>query len=134
MIFFDTNVLAYQFDGSLPGKQARARMLLLERFDEAVISTQVLVELHSVLTRKLGRTRDEALEVLRAIDLEVVATDRDLVVDAAATATRHELSIFDAMVVEAAARSGCSELWTEDLSNGTTLRGVRIVDPFTEAA
>ena len=59
----------------------------------------------------------------------MVATDADLVREAAATAAAHELSIFDAMIIEAAARAGY-ELWTEDLAGGSVLRGVRVVNPF----
>ena len=97
---------------------------------EAVISTQVLIELHSVLTRKLGRTRTDAARVLDALPLDVISTDAELVRVAAHTAARHELSIFDAMILEAAVRGGCDELWTEDLTHGSTLRGVRIVNPL----
>lgn len=131
-IFLDTKVLAYQFDDSFPDKQACARQVLIEHATGAVISTQVLIELHAVLTRKLGRTRDEAARVLDAIMLDVVATDADLVRAAAATAAAHELSIFDAMIIEAAVRAGCDELWTEDLADGSVLRGVRIVNPFVD--
>ncbi|MFW0792313.1 PIN domain-containing protein [Gordonia sp. CPCC 205515] len=129
-VFLDTNLLAYQFDDSLPAKQSRARELFIDCADDALISTQVLIELHSVLTRKLGRTRADAARVLNALRLEVVPTDADLVRAAAATADAHELSIFDSLILEAAARSGCDELWTEDLSDGATLRGVRIVNPL----
>ena len=130
MIFFDTNVLAYQFDDASPAKQKLARELLLAHATEVVVSTQVLIELHSVLTRKLGRTRDEALQVIRTLDVEVVSTDAGLVRDAAETAASHGLSIFDALVIEAAARARCVQLWTEDLQAGSTLRGVRVVNPF----
>lgn len=129
-VFFDTDVVAYQFDDSRPDKQARAREVFVDAAADAVISTQVLIELHSVLTRKLGRTREEAFEVLSALDLETVAADGPLVMAAAETSAVHGLTIFDAMVLEAAARAGCQELWTEDLAPGSRLRGVLIVNPF----
>lgn len=129
-IFLDTNLLAYQFDDSLPDKQSRARDVFAECATDAVISTQVLIELHSVLTRKLGRTRSDAARVLDALPLEVIPADAELVRFAAHTAALHGLSIFDAMILEAAVRGGCNELWTEDLTDGSTLRGVRIVNPL----
>lgn len=129
-VFFDTNLLAYQFDRDQPDKQQRARELFVANAPDAVISTQVLIELHAVLTRKLDRSRDDALTVLRALDLEVIGADQQLVLDAAETARAHALSIFDAMILEAAVRAGCDELWTEDLSRGARLRGVLIVNPF----
>lgn len=50
-IFLDTNVLAYLFDDHAPDKQQRAEQLVLS--DEGfVVSTQVMLELYSVLTRK----------------------------------------------------------------------------------
>ncbi|MEP9413229.1 PIN domain-containing protein [Gordonia sp. VNQ95] len=129
-VFLDTNLLAYQFDDGLPEKQSRAREVFVARAGDAVISTQVLIELHSVLTRKLGRSRADAARVLDALPLDVIAADAELVRLAAHTAARHELSIFDAMILEAAARAGCDELWTEDLTHGSTLRGVRVVNPL----
>ncbi|MBB2890760.1 PIN domain-containing protein [Flexivirga oryzae] len=129
-VFFDTNLLAYQFDDAEPTRQARARQVFLESASEAVVSTQVLLELHAVLTRKLGRSRAQARQVLDALELDVVPADASLVRRAARTADEHALSIFDAMVLEAAVLAGCSELWTEDLSHGSSLRGVRVVNPF----
>lgn len=129
-VFLDTNVLAYQFDESVAAKQARAREIFLEVAADAVISTQVLIELHAVLTRKLGRSREAAEAALGALELPVVPADGALVCTAAATATAHQMSIFDAMIVEAAARAGCDELWSEDLAAGTVLRDVRVVNPF----
>jgi predicted nucleic acid-binding protein len=36
------------------------------------------------------------------------------------------------MIVIAAAESGCDVLWTEDLTDGQTLRGVRVRNPFAD--
>ena len=53
-VFFDTNVLVYCTDTTTPGKQLRARRLVgqLAAEGEAVVSTQVLIELFYTLTRK----------------------------------------------------------------------------------
>lgn len=40
------------------------------------------------------------------------------------------LSFGDAMVVRAAAETQCDVLWTEDLNDGQSIRGVRIRNPF----
>jgi len=40
------------------------------------------------------------------------------------------MSFWDAMIVHAAAESGCAVCWTEDLQDGQVLRGVRIRNPF----
>lgn len=130
--FLDTNVIAYQYDDSVPDKQGRAREVFLEQAPDAVISTHVLIEPHAVLTKKLGHTRATAERVLGALDVDVVPTDATLVRRAASTATNHQLSIFDALIVEAASLAGCQVLDSEDLADGATVRGVRIVNPFLD--
>lgn len=132
-VFLDTNILAYQFDASEPEKQETARRLLTTAGHTFVVSTQVLLELFTVTTRKLRPplpvpAARVALE--RLSSLTVVPADADLVLRAAGTAADHGLSIWDAMILEAAVLAGCDELWTEDLASGATLRGVRVVDPF----
>ena len=44
-----------------------------------------------------------------------------------------KVGFWDAMIVLAAAESGCDVLWTEDLNDGQELRGVQIRNPFTAA-
>lgn len=129
-VFLDTNVLAYQFDNSQPAKQRKARELFLELSPVAVISTQVMIELHAVLTRKLGISKHDAEDILASLDVETVRTDRQLVLNAARTSTKHQISMWDALILEAAVTAGCTELVTEDLADGSTLRGVTIVNPF----
>lgn len=132
-VFLDTNVFAYLFDDRSPAKQARAEEILQSGHD-LVLSTQVMLELFSVLTRKFDPplSATDGQKVLGSLQrLDVVTTDAELVLRAARTVAQHQLSIWDAMVLEAACFGGCSELWTEDLANGTELRGVRIVNPFS---
>lgn len=134
-VLVDTNILAYRFDGSEPAKQSRARDVLENSEHRIFVSTQVLLELFVVLTRKLKPSVPlaEARLVLGALTRSpVVPADGALVLRAARTADEHQLSIWDAMIVEAAVVAGCSEVWTEDLATGATLRGVRIINPLVD--
>lgn len=130
-VFLDTNILAYLFDEADPHRQQRAREALATPQVDRRISTQVLIELHSVLTRRLNRSEEEAEQVLSDLDFPTVATDHLLVRRAASTASLHQLSIFDALIIEAAALASCDELWSEGFAEGTILRGVRVVNPLT---
>ena len=135
-VFLDTNVLGYLFDDRFPAKQSRAEEVLQSGHD-LVLSTQVMLELYSVLTRKFDPplTAGDAERVLAGLQrFDVVPADGALVIRAARTVAEHQLSIWDAMALEAARLGGCAELWTEDLSPGAELRGVRIVNPFDPAA
>lgn len=132
-VFLDTNVIAYLFDAGERAKQRRARELLVSGDHDFVLSTQVLLELFVVVTRKLTPPlpHDAAARAVELLsELPVVTTDASLVHRAVSTSGRHQLSLWDALVVEAAAEAGCAELWTEDLATGSTLRGVTIIDPF----
>ncbi len=130
--FLDTNVLVYAFDGSEPAKRDRAQQLMAANAD-AVISTQVLLEWFAVVTRTFvpPMPKQEAASVIAELaSLTVVPADAELVVRAAQSAAAHQMSIWDAMVVESAALGGCQTLWSEDLADGTILRGVTIRNPF----
>lgn len=131
-VFLDTNIVVYAFDAADRAKQRRALAVLAENPD-ATISTQVLLEWFVSVTRKLTpplppSQAQAALESLAR--LSVVPADTELVIRASRTAVDHQLSIWDAMVIEAAALAGCRTLMTEDLTDGQTIRGVRIVNPF----
>jgi predicted nucleic acid-binding protein len=131
-VFLDTNVLVYQLDHDEPEKRARATALVNDLPERPWVSTQVLLELHDVLVRRLAYSREEAQDTIEGNPFRVQPADAGLVYDAVATATRHQLRIYDAMILEAAVRAGCDEIWTEDLQTGATLRGVRIVNPFAD--
>jgi predicted nucleic acid-binding protein len=129
LTFVDTNVLAYAYDADSGEKGERAREVLAE-IDGAVVSTQVLLELFAVLTRKLGLTREVAEEATESLmDLEVVATDARLVREGLRISRDHDISHWDGMIIAAAAASGCEVLLTEDLNDGQVIEGVRVVNP-----
>ena len=133
-VFLDTNVLVYQLDHHEPTKRAIAKSCVEGLTERPWVSTQVLIELHDVLVRTFHFPPELAQEAIESNGYRVQRADAALVYDAAATATQHQLRIYDAMILEAAVRAGCDELWTEDFNNGTTLRGVRIVNPFAGQA
>lgn len=54
------------------------------------------------------------------------------VLDAIALHVDAKIGFWDAMVVLAVAESGCDVLWTDGLSDGQLLRGVRIRNPFAD--
>lgn len=131
--FVDTNVFVYLYSSDDPAKRDVARDLLLNADMDLVVSAQVLNEFYVTVTRKItsplspGDARDA---VGSLAELEVVPVTRNLVVDALDAGQRYQLSHWDPLIVEAASRSGCEILFTEDLSSGSILRGVTITNPF----
>lgn len=131
--FIDTNVLVYCTDAGAPAKRSRA-MSLVERLSaagEAVVSTQVLIELFHVLTRKqkMPGAAAQAL-VLACTAWPVVPSDAALVAAAIEQSLRHRLSIWDAMVVQAALKAQAHTLYSEDLGHGQRFGALAVVNPF----
>ncbi|CAN5324471.1 PIN domain-containing protein [soil metagenome] len=134
-VFVDTNLWVYRLDQREPDKSRRISTWLRElaTHHDIVVSTQVLIELRAVVTRKLKPALSFAdtglaLSVLSAF--EVVATNANLVLDAHELAQAEQLSWFDALIVEAAIRSRCTKLFSEDMSHGRKFSGLTVCNPF----
>ena len=131
--FLDTNVLVYAFDRDAGEKAGRARETVRATGTHAVISTQVLLEFYVTVTRKLVPPIPEA-EAASSVDdlcrLEVVETDAALVATAIARARHDKMSVWDALIVEAALAAGCDRLLTEDLQAGRRFGEMTVENPF----
>jgi predicted nucleic acid-binding protein len=132
-VALDTNVLAYA-EGVNGAQMRKAALELVERLPEgtALLPVQTLGELFNLLVRKAkrspGRARKAILSWRDAFPL--VETSADVMIAAADLATDHQLSIWDSVVLAAAAESGCRLLLTEDMQEGFTWNGVTVTNPF----
>jgi Predicted nucleic-acid-binding protein, contains PIN domain len=61
---------------------------------------------------------------------DVVTTDTAMILDAHELAAREQLSWFDALIAEAAIRSHCSVLFSEDFGHERMLDGVKVLNPW----
>jgi predicted nucleic acid-binding protein len=136
-VFIDTNLWVYRLDRREPEKAERIRHWLtgITADHQVVLSTQVLIELRSVASRKLQPPLSDPqisglLEALSGF--EVVPTDSTLVLDAHQLACREQLSWFDALIAEAAIRNRCDVLFSEDFSHGRVIGGMQIRNPLLE--
>jgi predicted nucleic acid-binding protein len=136
-VFIDTNLWVYRLDRREPDKAERIRQWLaaITNDHQVVISTQVLIELRSVASRKLQPPLSDAqinglLEALSGF--EVVSTDSALVLDAHQLACREQLSWFDALIAEAAIRNRCEVLFSEDFTHGRVIAGMQIRNPLLD--
>jgi predicted nucleic acid-binding protein len=127
--FLDTNVMVYAFDGDAGTKQETAQRILAEAPAEGryVLSAQVLQEFFVVVTRKLERpvAHEDAARAVAQADAASVLAAIDRV-------GRLGMSLWDALIVQAAVESGCTRLLTEDLQDGQVIDGVRVENPFRE--
>jgi len=133
--FVDTNVLIYAYDRSAGERHARAKALVGElwRSRRGCLSVQVLQEFSVVGARRLIGAAP--------VDLRVILSDLALwhvhapaaadVLSAVDLHERYQISFWDAMILQSAARLGCLVLWSEDLDAGQFYQGVRVLNPFT---
>ena len=132
--FVDTNILVYSHDSSAGDKHVRARdtveRLWMDR--SGVLSTQVLQELYVSLKKARGAlSTDQAREIVSDyLRWDVVVNTGDSILQAIDIESRHRLSFWDALIVQAAASAGCALLYSEDLSHGRVYEGVRVIDPL----
>lgn len=131
--FIDTNVLVYLFDAGSPAKKARARKLLEETAEKAIVSVQVLGEFYVAVTRKLERPlpQDQAQAAVDTLcELQVRSLHAGLVRAAIRRRNASQLSYWDALILETAIEAGATLLFTEDMQHGQRFGGLRVVDPF----
>ena len=134
-VFLDTNVLVYLFANEDPGRQQLAERLYLRTAADGatVISTQVLQEFFSVATRTM---RSPISPISARLALQeftqhhVVQVTPRMVLLAAGRSASDQLSIWDALILEAALAGGCRTLYSEDFQHGRTFGSLRVVDPF----
>jgi predicted nucleic acid-binding protein len=132
-VFLDANLLAYAQDAGSVDKQQRSREVIAQvaGSGEGVISTQVMQEFYVAVTRKLSVPPLAAKAVLKTFTVfEIVQISPDLIHDAIDCAVLNVISFWDALILAAAASAGCKTIFTEDLNNGQTILGVKIVNPL----
>ncbi|MGH1570506.1 PIN domain-containing protein [Methylobacterium sp. P31] len=133
-VFVDSNVLLYARDDRFPEKQARARLWLaaLTTREVAVVSPQVLGEIHSTLLRgKIRVAADEVRRTTLAIESwSHGATDLELIASAWSLRAQTGFQWWDCVILGSAIRAGCRYLLSEDFQHGREVESITIVDPF----
>jgi predicted nucleic acid-binding protein len=133
--FFDTNVLVYCMDAGDPMRQARA----IERFaraceqDTVVLSAQVLQEFYAITTRKLKpplQPAEALAQMERLANFEVLGSSAGSILESVRLAQRYRLQWWDALILEAALRSGADLLVTEDGQHGQRFGKLTLENPF----
>jgi predicted nucleic acid-binding protein len=132
----DTNILVYSVDRTA-GVRHRRAMTIVRRavLAECRLTLQAVSEFYAVVTRKnvmapveAGRVAGYWLDVFPSIAVSAGAVRAALL-----SAIDRRASYWDALLVATAAEGGCTAILTEDLTDGSTMHGARILNPFAEA-
>ena len=131
----DTNVLVCAEGlGDLERHLKARRVIDRATSQSLILPIQAIGELFNVLVRK-GRL--DPVQARRIANLwigrtRVVDTTTLTMESAMDLVASHQLTIWDAVVIAAAAEAGCDLLLSEDLQPGFRWRGVTVVNPFAE--
>jgi predicted nucleic acid-binding protein len=133
--FVDTNLLVYAFDLGARQRHLRAKEIVgtLELERRGAISMQVLIEFYAVATKKLSFDPAEARTTLASFGKwEIhVPTAADLI-QSSLIQQQHQLSWWDALIVNSAQQLNASILWTEDLNHNQRIGNLTIKNPFLD--
>jgi predicted nucleic acid-binding protein len=133
LIAFDTNILVYAQQSEDDPRHRKALHLIYQAtLIESCIPVQVLGEFLNVCVRKLKVTPDDAIDQIDeyAGFFACPQTRQDDLANAAHLADLHDLQFFEALIITVSARAGATMLLSEDMQDGLTIEGLRIVNPF----
>lgn len=133
-VALDTNLpVCAETTNSADGRDTVVPLIRRLPQDANVVPTHVLVALCNVRVGKGGRSRNEARDaLLRSPDtVPTVETSPGTRLMAADLSTENEMGIWDAVIVCAAARSGCRRRLSERSHKDFTWAGVTVVNPFS---
>ncbi|MEW6410736.1 MAG: PIN domain-containing protein [Nitrospirota bacterium] len=134
-VFLDTNIIIYAYDVSAGKKHEIAKKIVMDLWDSrlGVISTQVLQEFFVTITKKIPKPIEIKLakEIMRdLLKWDVVVNDGGSILEATGIHALHKYPFWDSQIIQSAIRGGASLLLSEDLSDGQTVDGVEIKNPF----
>jgi predicted nucleic acid-binding protein len=132
-IFLDTNILVYTVDKHEKKKQTLARYIVKNVVEKEmpVISTQVLQEFYSATTTKLKLDKLTAKNIMHNFHhIEIVQIDLELIEQGIDISVLSQISFWDGLIIAAAEQANCSFIYSEDLNNSQTIRGIKIINPF----
>lgn len=132
----DTNVLAYAegVNGAV-NKEAAIGLLQALPSNATLVPVQALGELFTVLVRKAGKTKREAASAILSWGdaFPLIDTSHDVMLAATDLTQAHQMGLWDAVILSAAADARCRLLLSEDMQEGFTWRGVTVTNPFASA-
>lgn len=129
----DSNILVYSLIRDDEAKHAVASRIMLQSMQlDAVVPAQALGEFLNVIRRKHPQHYDVSVEQAARwhTTLTILPTTGDHVIAGAAMAPRHKLQLWDAIIWQVARSGHAAVLLSEDLQDGLSVDGMRVLNPF----
>ena len=133
MVFIDTNVWVYALSEQDHEKKAVAIDLITKSYRDDVIcvSSQVLKEFANFAFKKSAKTAAQINAMLsKMASYGYVSDTKDLIFSGVTGKEEWQVGFYDALILAAANKAGCSIIYTEDLNDGQKYGNVTAVNPF----
>lgn len=133
--FIDTNILVYSYDTQDAVKQEKAQAILAGGVtnETCFLSVQVLGEFFNVVTKQIQdpMSSEEAKKIVDILCfMPVLDIDLAMVKRAIDTHIVYHISYWDALIIAAAERAECKQIYSEDLNHGQIYNDIRVKNPF----
>ena len=131
-VALDSNILIYAELEPESEKGRRAADLILRAARDGVIPAQVLGEYLRFVQRRAPAAFEDAIRqasVYQAAFLTPPTTDA-IINTASELARAHRVQLWDGVVCAASLAAGAKVLMTEDMQDGRTIDGLRLINPF----
>ena len=133
MVFIDTNVWVYALSEQDHEKKTIAIDLIARSYRDDVIcvSAQVLKEFASFAFKKSAKTAVQINAMLsKMASYGYVSDTKDLIFSGVTGKEEWHVGFYDALILAAANKAGCSIIYSEDLNDGQKYGNVTAVNPF----
>ena len=131
-IFLDTNLWIYFFSDEII-KQETISEIIINNYENIIVSSQVLCEIFTVLTKKKLKSLTDTEKIIKEIsnNFFVIDSTSELIISAISTHKKYRYSFWDSLILAAAVKSGCTMFYSEDMQNRQIIeKTIRIINPF----
>ena len=134
-VALDSNILIYAELEPDSEKGMRSAALILRGARDGVIPAQVLGEYLRFVQRRVPAAFDDAIRQAAIFQAAFLTppTTAAIVDTASELARAHRMQLWDCVVCAAAMEAGAKVLMTEDMQDGRTIDGLRLINPFAAA-
>jgi predicted nucleic acid-binding protein len=133
----DASILVYSVDRAAGDRHAIAKHIMRRAsVRPCYLALQAISEFYAAVTRKQMMPSATAAQVARdMMDVfQTIPVSASAIRTALGSAAGGRTSYWDALLVATAAEAGCTTILTEDLADGSTLFGMRVLNPFAGGA
>jgi predicted nucleic acid-binding protein len=134
-VALDSNILIYAELEPDSDKGKRAADLILRAARDGVIPAQVLGEYLRFIQRRAPAAFEDAIRQASIYQAAFLTppTTNVIINKASELARAHRLQLWDCIICAASIEAGARVLMTEDMQDGRTLEGLRLINPFVAA-